>query len=141
MELNSEEILHNIVRINGYSNMGAVIKSGTGIMYRIPYQDNLAYETVITNKHVLEGCDYYKVFFKATNNQGKYSSGSEKYVDFFPQDCSYHPDEDIDLVTINISPYLNELYSQGVSLLLTSVTQEQMPILVLLLTLTDNLGL
>ncbi|MFL9837437.1 serine protease [Flavobacterium sp. ST-75] len=108
----TEQLINNTIKIEcAEKNM---IKTGTGFFFNFQ-KDTLQCPVIITNKHVVEGSNDIKLFFKKSkDNKPQYEA---PYI--IPIDSSLiisHPNKNIDLVAINISPILNYFYSKNIDL-------------------------
>lgn len=113
------------VRIAGMT--GSAIKSiGTGFLYAFPVPVSEGHSsarhvpTLITNKHVLAGCETIKIFFSLAPAQAVVGENGLKVGRIFQKfqlpiaaiRCD-HPSPDVDLCGLNISNVVNAVSSAG----------------------------
>jgi hypothetical protein len=95
----SEQLLYTTVRISGLSD-GTCIGMGTGFFYVIYVKNRGAICLLLTNKHVIKGCDKVELALHKRNDVGAPTEWSMVRIALLDGGVIDHPDPDVDLVGI-----------------------------------------
>lgn len=116
----AENLTLTTTRISAFRN-GGLFGLGTGFFFNFKISDGHFIPTIVTNKHVIDGCDKITVVCHTAN-------GSEPSGDYIP--CSLdtqpgtvllHPDPNVDLCAIPFGPILNQAKANGTPLFYTGL--------------------
>ncbi|MFT6659722.1 S1 family peptidase [Maritalea sp.] len=117
----AEQIIYTTTRISSFRS-GVDKGSGTGFFFNFPMGDGKTVPAILTNKHVVEGCDQIQV---TCHLRGEDGGPSGKFIP-----CSLdarlgalllHPDEQVDLCAILFGPILNQAEENGTPLYYTGL--------------------
>ncbi|MES1218760.1 MAG: serine protease [Bacteroidota bacterium] len=134
-ELNTlKNLFFTTVRIQTEDETGGDDGVGTGFFYHIrdldDHDQTYFTELLITNKHVIKNAKRGKLVFHLGPAAEGFPTGGthELVIDDFESKFILHPDTDIDLCAINISPYLETIKkSTGKSVFYQALSFEQVP--------------
>jgi len=117
----AEQMTYTTTRISSFKG-GAGVGSGTGFFFNFPMGEGKIIPAILTNKHVVEGCDQIAV---SCHTRGEDGSPSGKFVpcllDTGPGALILHPDDQVDLCAIPFGPILNQAVSNGTPLYYTGL--------------------
>lgn len=113
----TEKLLNGTIRIEASNKSGT--STGTGFFFNF-FADNekkIQISVIITNKHVVNGFDNIRLFFrKVKNNEPDYGPPFIVTIPNEPLRVIEHPNKDIDLVAIPTAPIYAELDKKGVGI-------------------------
>ena len=93
--------------------------SGTGFYFEFPLGDNRSLATVITNRHVVEGCTSGRIHVHEalTSNPGIRDFRSHRFdIPNFGRGWYFHPDSSVDLCLLPIGPLIEYGKSKNIDL-------------------------
>ncbi|PTW99132.1 serine protease [Pararhodobacter aggregans] len=116
----AEQLTLTTTRISAFRG-GAQVGFGTGFFFNFKVSDDLFIPAVITNKHVVAGCD--QVTIVCHTAEGPKPSGSfiPCHLDARPGAIISHPDPDVDLCAVPFGPILNQAEANGTPLFYTGL--------------------
>jgi hypothetical protein len=124
----ADELLYTTVNLTGLQQ-GAAIGSGTGFFWLIPFGDDRGAISIVTNRHVVEGCDQLIAVCHNANPDQTGPSGtfSNQLLNLSRSSVIPHPDPNVDLCGIHFGPVLNEAAAAGAPLFHKSVQARDVP--------------
>lgn len=115
----------NLHRVRG----GAGVGTGTGFFWTTTLANEKEATFLVTNKHVLEGCDQ----ISAVCHEADVSTGQPKgtfatcVIDITPDAVVNHPNPIIDLCAVPFGPTQNQALNAGSSLFTKSIRSDSVP--------------
>lgn len=133
LESIEERLLFSTVRIESLNDTGHVISIGTGFIIFSSIGENANKAYIISNKHVLQASQLFRVRFIKRKNSASMEPELGKTVSFkFTYSSKYielHPDPNTDIAAIDISGfverYKNDIYFQALSYDMLSSCNEE----------------
>lgn len=124
----TEQLLNGVIRIEAFTKNNT--STGTGFFFDF-YQDaerKIPIPVIITNKHVVNGYENIKLFFKkAKNNEPDYSPPFVISIKNDSTTVIQHPEKNIDLVAIPIAGIINELEKRGIGIYYVATEESRIP--------------
>lgn len=124
----TEQLLNGTIRIEAFS--GNQISTGTGFFFNfsVNNEGNEEIPVIITNKHVVNGFDFIKLYFKkAKNGMPEYGP---PFIVTLPNNSStviQHPNNSIDLVAIPTAQIFLYLNKQNIEVFRIAASEEIIP--------------
>lgn len=111
----SEQLMYSTLPIKTLNTSGYSTGTATGFMADFYDGDDphLYCPALVTNRHVLDGCEKLQVKFTHSLNDGSPDVGNIIPVILDASDKILHPDPNIDLGVIPLLPTINRLTGQG----------------------------
>lgn len=123
-------VLFNTFKISSFKN-GFFVSSGTGFTFYFKYNKITRYKIIgiVTNKHVVEGCDEIRIAFSLKNIKN-YKNG-EKYYNVTIKNARdkivNHPDPTVDLCVILIQDIIDEIVNKKIDIYNFSFSRDSIP--------------
>jgi len=110
----AEKIVHSVIQILTLDQNKTVIGTATGFMVGFcQTEDNSYVPTLVTNRHVLDNCPYISVVFTLSTPEHTPDIGKTISATIDTSEAIFHPDNNIDLAILPLTPTINALYDQG----------------------------
>lgn len=124
----ADEVLYTAVNLHRH-RAGARVGSGTGFFWTTTLADNREATFVITNKHVLAGCDQISaVCHEADAVAGEPRGTFAPWIlDTTPDAVVHHPNPEVDLCALPFGPIQNQALSAGSPLFMKSIRSDSVP--------------
>lgn len=125
----AENLLYTTVKLTMIKEDN-IIGSGTGFFYNVLIDDNLISTILVTNRHVVEGCDnIIAQFHIAESPEHLFPSGEfgAVQIEIDLKFVALHPDPNVDLCGIPISRLMAEPWNDGRKTFFTAVTADVIP--------------
>ncbi len=123
----AEQIIYTTTRISSFRD-GAGVGSGTGFFFNFPIGEGTIVPAILTNKHVVEGCDQITVNFHI---RGDYGGPSGKFIpchlDARLGELIPHPDDKVDLCAIPFGRIVNQAEANDTPLYYIALHPEIIP--------------
>lgn len=123
----AEQAIYSTIKLTAYKN-GAPISTGTGFFYHFVQTETSNCPAIVTNKHVVSGADQILATCHIEDSE-RGPSGS--YIDFKipinPASTIHHPNPDVDLCAIAISPALMKAQENGTPVFFTALNASVIP--------------
>ncbi len=98
----AEQMVYSATRISTFKN-GQPLSVGTGFFYMVRLDDERYTVILVTNKHVLEGCEGIELKLPLKDDDGLPSANMHTWTLEFIGDPILHPDSNIDLAAISVT--------------------------------------
>jgi hypothetical protein len=99
---------------------------GTGFFFSFKINNTGSVFVIVTNKHVVDGCDRMRVHISRARNGkpsfGEYFGYEDSYVGAIP-----HPDPSVDLVVIPVGHILQDMKDRGIEPYIKSLDENSIP--------------
>ena len=124
-----EQILYSTVKIVCYSQNKTMCKSGTAFIYGACQSEKGHYSVLITNNHVIDGIDSCELTFHLQDEEGNILNENLIYRlnDINKDTWLKHPDSNIDLAMLNLSPIFEHLSNLGKKVFYTCLDSALIP--------------
>jgi hypothetical protein len=124
----TEQLLNGTIRIESFT--GNKVSTGTGFFFNFSADDEGKNQipVIITNKHVVNGFNSIRLFFKKAKN-GEPDYGPP-FIVTIPNNSStiiQHPNSNIDLVAIPTAQIFEQLDKQNVGIFYIASTEDRIP--------------
>lgn len=123
----AEQAIYSTIKLTAYKN-GAPVSTGTGFFYRFAETLTSNCPAIVTNKHVISGADQILATCHIEDSE-RGPSGS--YIDFkIPINSAsviYHPEAEVDLCAIAITPMLLKAQENGTPVFFTALNASVIP--------------
>ena len=123
----TERLLHSTVRLTCTKSDGSV-SCGTGFFYRILKDGDMMVPLIMTNKHVVKDAILGQFCF--TESSADATPMHQNHLNFeadFASRWINHPDPDVDLCCMNITPELELLSAQGMQPFIVYLDNKVLP--------------
>lgn len=98
----AEQLLYSTIKLTTYKN-GLAFGSGTGFFMSFAKSSKEFVPAIVTNKHVIDGCDEIILLMHTDNGNGRPSGEiMPYYLKINEETVIYHPENNIDLCAIPI---------------------------------------
>jgi hypothetical protein len=124
----TDELLYSAVKLNCVKG-GQVVGSGTGFFWTAPLPESKEMTMLVTNKHVLSGCDSITAVCHELAGTGDGPSGQLALVEIEvgAGPAWRHPDPMVDLCAIPFGRILNQAIQAGKPLFIKTLKAENLP--------------
>lgn len=123
----SEQLLHTTIRIEA-SLAPDVVSVGTGFFFKFCDDGQTNVPAIVTNKHVVQGANEYKVMFSRVDEHGNLLNIMEPLTMLGGEDnWINHPDDNVDLCVLPIGPAIHGFHEVGKHLLTIPLSMELLP--------------
>ncbi|MCR8546203.1 serine protease [Salipiger sp. P9] len=122
----AERLTLTTTRISAFQD-GAQVGFGTGFFFNFKISDQQIIPAIITNKHVVNGCDQITVVCHTAKGSEPSGEFIPCHLDARPGAILAHPDPDIDLCAIPFGPILNQAEANGTPLFYTGLGFDIVP--------------
>ena len=125
----SEQLINGTIRVEAINDK--YTSTGTGFFFTFYYDINgvrTPIPTIITNKHVVEGSKYIRLFFKKVKNDEPDYGPPMVYQ--IPNDSNtviQHPENDVDLVAIPFGYIAQELSKKNIGIYYVATEESRIP--------------
>lgn len=124
----TEQLLNGTIRIEAINKNGTSTGTGFFFTFYADKEKQKAIPVIITNKHVVNGFNQIKLFFrKVKNNEPDYGA---PFIVTIPDDTNtviQHPNKDIDLVAIPTASIYAELEKKGIGIYYIATDESRIP--------------
>lgn len=111
----AENLTLTTTRISTFQS-GEKVGSGTGFFFNFTVSPEQHFPTIITNKHVVDGCEQITIVCHTANGSEPSGEFIQCRLDVRPDAILAHPDPDVDLCAIPFGPILNQAKTNGTPL-------------------------
>lgn len=104
--------------------------SGTGFFYMFVYSEDTSIPVILTNKHVIEGCNSINVILSKNDyfsTESKFVEKEEFSLHNLQNRVMNHPNQDIDLCAIIITDMLEELQKDSIEIDISFLKDSNLP--------------
>lgn len=104
--------------------------SGTGFFYMFVYSEDTSIPVILTNKHVIEGCNSINVILSKNDyfsTESKFVEKEEISLHNLQNRVMNHPNQDIDLCAIIITDMLEELQEDSIEIDISFLKDSNLP--------------
>ncbi|ASN72989.1 S1 family peptidase [Staphylococcus epidermidis] len=104
--------------------------SGTGFFYMFVYSEDTSIPVILTNKHVIEGCNSINVILSKNDyfsTESKFVEKEEFSLHNLQNRVMNHPNQDIDLCAIIITDMLEELQKYSIEIDISFLKDSNLP--------------
>lgn len=104
--------------------------SGTGFFYMFVYSEDTSIPVILTNKHVIEGCNSINVILSKNDyfsTESKFVEKEEFSLHNLQNRVMNHPNQDIDLCAIIITDMLEELQEDSIEIDISFLKDSNLP--------------
>lgn len=124
----SDELLYTTVKLHRMCG-GQLDGSGTAFFWTIPVAGEKEVTVLVTNKHVVTGCDSIRAICHEAAEDRSQPSGTAVLIELLLPDGPLwqHPDPKVDLCAIAFGPILNQALEAGKPLFFKSLQAENIP--------------
>jgi hypothetical protein len=125
----ADQMLYATVKLTTWT-LGVVTGSGTGFLWNAKREGDNQVPLVVTNKHVLKGCDKVVVdlHLADTTDTSKAAGGSVACTYFVQAGNIFeHPDPDTDLCAFPFASWIIEAEAKGAPLFFRTLNREYVP--------------
>lgn len=122
----AERLTLTTTRISAFRD-GTQVGFGTGFYFNFRIDENQFIPAIVTNKHVVSGCDQINVVCHIANGSEPSGKFIPCHVDARPGAILSHPDTDVDLCAIPFGPILNQADAIGSPIFYTGLDFEIIP--------------
>lgn len=122
----AERLTLTTTRISASRN-GVQVGVGTGFFFNFKVAEDQFIPAIITNKHVVNGCDQITVVCHTAEGSGPSGKFIPCHLDARPGAVLLHPDPDVDLCAIPFGPILNQAEANGTPLFYNPLGFEVVP--------------
>jgi len=124
----SEQILYSTVQIICHSQNNTIHSSGTGFIYGACQSENGHYSVLITNKHVIENIEECELTFHLKDENDNILFEKLVYkLKVTPDTWFHHPNSNIDLAMLNLSPIFLDISNSGRNVFYTCLDSSLIP--------------
>ena len=124
----SEQILYSTVQIICHSQNNTIHSSGTGFIYGECQSENGHYSVLITNKHVIENIEECELTFHLKDENDNILFEKLVYkLKVTPDTWFHHPNSNIDLAMLNLSPIFLDISNSGRNVFYTCLDSSLIP--------------
>ncbi|MCG6560821.1 serine protease [Ruegeria sp. 1NDH52C] len=116
----AERLTLTTTRISAFRER-AQVGFGTGFFFNFKVSDEQLVPAIITNKHVVDGCDQITVVCHTANGSEPSGKFIPCHLDARPGAILAHPDADVDLCAIPFGPILKQAEANGTPLYYTGL--------------------
>ena len=118
----TEQLLNSTIRIEAFDKQG--LTTGSGFFFIFKGNNKSVAPVIITNKHVVQGSDSIRLFFKTSvNNKPNYGEPAIVTIANTGLSVVQHPNKDIDLVAIPIVPIESILDKKKINIYSISIEE------------------
>ena len=122
----TEKLTLTTTRISAFRG-GAEVGLGTGFFFNFKVSEEQCIPAIITNKHVVAGCDKITIVCHTANGAEPSGNFIPCHLDARPGTIISHPDTDVDLCAIPFGPILNQAQTNGTPLFYTGLDFGNVP--------------
>lgn len=125
----AESLIHTKVKLTA-RNGGISISTGTAFFYNVVVSDDRVSTFLVTNKHVIQDCDRVIANCHLAKGDNIHSPSGEFIrveIDIGESLVVPHPDPNVDIVAILITPIVNRCFNAGKPLFLSTTDASVIP--------------
>lgn len=124
----TEQLLDGVIRIEAIAKNKKSTGTGFFFQFYVDESKKIAIPVIITNKHVVNGYDSIRLFFRiGIDSQPAYAPPFIKTIKDDATTVIQHPEKDVDLVAIPVAPITNELKENGIETFYISSDDKEIP--------------
>lgn len=122
----SDELLYTTIKLRQFSS-GQETGSGTGFFWKISIKDSREIVLIITNRHVVDDCDYLEAACHEASSDGALPAGTAVNCRLMTDLIVHHPNPDIDLCAIMFGSIINQANDAGRPIFFKSADNSHIP--------------